>query len=193
MLRTRIATVLCSLAGGALALAAVRPALVQEHAEVPTQEHRMLQKGAGDYEGTITMFMPGMDATPMPATETVEPFGAFWTTVSFESEFMDTPYHGRGTVGYSANKGKFVGTWYDGMSSHLSYMEGDYDEASGKLIMRWEAPDMMGVTKPHRSERVETENGYTMTFFIGDGEGTKSMEIAMKRTGARPAEASHER
>jgi hypothetical protein len=50
--------------------------------------------------------------------------------------------------------------------------------------MKWDAPDMTGKVVPHRMECIEQDDAYTMTFFA---DGQKSMMIAMKRKGAKPA------
>lgn len=189
----RIHAVTAVLAAGTLTVAAARPALLQEEHGMemegmeemqmpePTAQHMELQKHVGEYEGTITMFMPGMDATPAPAQETVRTFGPFWTTNDFTCEFMGMPYQGHGFTGYDPEKGKYVGTWIDNLSPALAIMEGEYDEAKKATVMHWEAPDMTGKVVPHRSEIVQSKDAYTMTFFT---DGTKSMQIAMKRKSA---------
>lgn len=180
----RLRTVCASIALGTLTLAAVRPVLLQEHMEMPkpTKEHAELQMGVGEWEGTITMFHPGMPATPSPAKETVRAQGPFWLTSDFQSEFMGMAYTGHGCHGYDASKGKYVSTWIDNMSSLLMVMEGEIDPKTKMLVMNWQAPDMTGKVVPHRSETVHSADAYTMTFFT---DGTKSMVIDMKRAMAK--------
>ena len=161
-------------------------ALVQEMMmPKPTQEHATIMKSVGDWEGTITMHLPGMPSTPNKAKETVTAFGGFWATSEFSCDFMGMPYQGHGCHGYDQNTGKFTGTWIDNMSSYLSVMEGEYIEGEG-LVMTWEAPDMTGQMAPHKSVRVGDDNAYTMTFWTGE---QKSMVIDMKRVGAKAMEA----
>jgi len=126
---------------------------------------------------------------PVAAKETVEAIGSLWTQSRFECEFMGMPYVGTGCVGYDTTKKKFVGTWIDNMSTYIALMEGDMDPATGTLVMRWKAPDPSGTIVAHRSETVSKGDSYTSTFYMGEGEGTKSMVIAMKRTGKKPVEA----
>ena len=167
------------LGGGALA-AAVAPALVQDPVE-PTEQHAMLQAGAGRWEGTMTMYMPGMEPFEVPARETVEAFGDYWTFARFDADFPGVPYAGRGCFGYDPEERKFVGTWYDVQSPHLAVMEGEWDEAKKALVMRWEAPGASGELVPYRSVRAGDADSYTQTFYLGPGEGRKAMVIEMER------------
>lgn len=169
---------------GALSLAAATPLLLQDmEMPQPTAEHAMVQKAVGHWEGTVTMSYPGMPETPTPATEDVRSAGPFWVLSDFRSTFMEAPYEGHGAFGYDPGRGKYVGTWLDNMSSYLSIMEGEYDEATYTLTMTWNAPDMTGEIVPHRSEQVMGDEAYTMSFFTG---GAKTMVIQMKRTAAMP-------
>ena len=171
-----------------VAAAATAAPLVQEMGmPAPQKEHEMLLKGVGKWEGTITMMMPGMPSEPTPASEEVTALGQFWTTSHFKTSFMGMPFEGHGQFGYDPEKGEFVGTWIDSMQPAMALMSGEYDEENNALHMRWMAPDMTGQMVPHRSVNVQTENSYKMEFFQGEGEGTKTMEIEMKR---EPVEAS---
>ncbi len=170
---------------GSLTLAAAAPALWQDmEMPKPTEEHAMIQKGVGVWEGTVTMFMPGMPETPTPATEVVRSEGPFWITSDFKSSFMGMDYNGHGCHGYDPVKGKYVSTWIDSMSSYLSVMEGTHNAETNAIEMTWEAPDMTGQLAPHRSEQVLSEDAYTMTFYTS---GEKTMVIDMKRTGGAAA------
>jgi hypothetical protein len=185
---------LCLAAVSATAVLALafRPAQDEMDMPKPTAEHQKLMAGAGEWAGTITMFdMPGMEAKPAPATETVTSIGGFWLLSDFHCDFMGMPYHGSGHIGYDAEKKMYVGTWVDSMSSYFSLMEGKYDEAKKAVVMRWKAPDMTGQIVPHREELVENGDTRTMTFYAGEGEGKKTMTIEMKRKGkaATPAGA----
>jgi hypothetical protein len=185
----RIRTSLLALALTAGTLTAASVALTQETPQ-PTENHALVLEGVGTWEGTLTSHFPGMPAEPVEARETVEAVGSFWTQATFECLFMGAPYKGTGCVGYDSTKEAFVGTWIDSMSSYLAVMEGEIDEKTGKLVMRWEAPGMTGDMVNHRSETVRKDDSYTSTFFMGEGdEEMKSMVIEMKRVSKKPVEA----
>lgn len=147
----------------------------------PTEPHRHIVTGAGEWEGTLTMFGEHATPQPIPAKETVEAVGPFWIQSKFTCDFMGMPYHGTGCVGYDPATRKYIGTWVDSTSSYFSWMEGKMD-ASGKLVLHWIAPDeKTGEPVQHRSESIETADGRTTTFYRGEGAGLKTMVIEMKR------------
>ncbi len=189
MQRTRLVTSVLVLAVGAIAVAAVRPAPVAQEMPQPQEQHKHILAAVGEWEGTLTSFMmPGAPPMTVPAQESISAIGGFWTQSRFTCEFMGMPYLGTGCVGFDTTKEKVVGTWIDNMSSYLAIMEGEMDLATGKVVMHYQAPDdMTGAMTHHRIESVSTGDSYTSTFFKGEGAGTKSMVIDMKRKRAAPA------
>ena len=181
MLRTiSIATLLT--AAGSLAFAATRLAPWSQEMPQPTDEHAFVQKGLGEWEGTMTTFTPGAPTDPIAVSQSVVAVGPFWTQATLDCDFMGMPYVGTGALGYDPDKGKFVGTWIDSMGSYLAMMEGE-KTADGTLIMRWQAPDMMGNVVPHRYELVRKGGSEISTFYSGEGEGMKSMVITLRKKG----------
>ncbi|MCB9903381.1 MAG: DUF1579 family protein [Planctomycetes bacterium] len=168
----------------AISVAAVRPALLfPQEMPKPTEQHKMLMKSVGTWEGTLTMSMPGMPTEGVAAKEVVTAFGPFWTTSHFTCDFMGMPFEGSGLMGYDPNKEKYLGTWIDNMSPALAVMEGELDEESGKLTMHYEAINMMtGEMTPHSNVMTMGENSYTLEFYMGEGdEAMHTMTIEMKR------------
>lgn len=181
MSRTSLAVLLLTLAGGAVA--ATTPFSAQEYPQ-PTRQHHRLLEAVGEWEGTMTAFMPGMPEEPVAAKETVTAVGGFWTQSRFECEFMGAPYVGTGCVGYDAEKGKYIATWIDNMSSQLAIMEGEASQDGKTITMHWRSPDpATGEMTDQRYELVATKDQYTSTFF--SGADTKTMVISMKRKAGR--------
>jgi len=179
-----------ALSSCALLATALVPALQEMQMPKAGEQHKNLLAGVGEWEGTVTDFHdPAAKPTPVPARETVTAVGEFWVLSQFHSEFGGMPYHGSGHYGYDAEKKKFIGTWVDSMSSYFSLMEGEMDPKTKALVMRWQAPGMDGKMTPQRSESIETADSRTMTFYSGEGAGTKSMVIELKRKKGRAAEA----
>ena len=182
---SRIFATTLILATGAIALAAFVPPRHQDPAmEKPNAHHERVLDGAGTWKGTLTSFMPGGPDEPIAAREVAVPVGKFWVNTRFECDYMGMPYVGTGVLGYSAMDDEYVGTWTDSMSSYFALMKGRYDAERDLLVMRWNAPDMTGKMSPHRYELAMRDDGYTSTFFVGEGEGTKSMVIEMERVAA---------
>ena len=65
--------------------------------------------------------------------------GSKWVIneISFKSGLYSSQ-----TLGYDAQKKKFVGTWVDASSSHIWRYEGTLDAAGKTLTMQAEGPDM---------------------------------------------------
>ena len=178
----------------ALGIAAVRADIFEQDQgggpPQPTDKHKELLAGVGEWKGTLQSFMPGMPEDKMPASQTVEAVGGFWTYTKFRCKFMGMEYLGTGHSGYDVAKKKYVGTWADNMSSWLSIMEGQKDPKTGKIVMRWKAPNMAGKVEQHRSETTQTKDTMRMDFYVGEGAGKKQMTIEMKRVkkaDAKPA------
>ena len=147
----------------------------------PTAEHESLLESVGVWEGTMTAYLEGMDPMETPAREVVRGIGPFWTEVHFSCDFMGAPYSGRGHMGFDPTSGEYLGTWVDSMSPHLSIMRGSMEDGGKTLVMKWMAPGPDGELVQHWSKTVREKDAYTCTFFIGD-EGTKTMQMSMKRT-----------
>lgn len=178
---------LLSLVLSAGAFAAVRPMLFQEPAmpEV-TDHHKRILSGVGDWEGTITMFMPGMEPQAMPAQEKVEALGEYWTTSTFTADMGGMPFAGKSSLGYDTDKKQYVSTWIDSTTTYLTVMHGDFDAKKNAMIMRWKGPNWMGdgSTVDFRSETIQRADAMVSTFYMGEGEGMKHMEIKLKRKAA---------
>ncbi|MEZ6194601.1 MAG: DUF1579 family protein [Planctomycetota bacterium] len=168
----------------------VRPAPATQDAEAPLAVHAFLLSHVGDWEGTLTM--PSEEGpVSVPAKETVTAVGKLWTQARFTSQFGEMPYVGTGALGFDVHSKKMRGTWVDSWSTQLAVMEGTFDEKKKSVTMQWTMRDPeSGQDMKHRS--VTTYDGadaYVSDFYIGDGEGTKFMTIAMKRKKAPTAPA----
>ena len=182
MFQMRTLTVLAVAAAG-VATAAVLPAVLTTQEEPkPTPIHEALLKGVGDWEGTLTMILPGMPPMVEDATETVTALGKFHTLSDFRCEFMGIPYQGHGTTSYDPEKEELLNTWSDNMGPFTQIMRGKYDLKTGVCEMRWEAPGPTGEVIPHRSIMTGTEDAYDLKFYMETPDGEiNSMTISMKR------------
>ena len=189
MFTKRLALGLTTLVLGGVALAISPLASQEEMMDMSTPHHKMIMKGVGNWEGTITQYMPGVEPVPMPCTETVTGIGNLWTTGHFEMDFMGTPFEGISTLGYDTIDKKFVGTWADSMSPKMAHMEGTYDEKKGAIIMHYDMFEVMtGETKKMRSETAHKGDSYTIDFYDVSGEKEAlMMKIEMKRKMVREA------
>jgi hypothetical protein len=175
----------------AIALAAAAPpaARAQEQAQLSqvSNEHKFLHKDVGTWDATMRIF-PAEGAEPIESkgTETSELFqGGMWLVSQFKGEIFGMPFSGMGTMGYDPVDKKYVGTWVDSISPHLTLLKGEYDPASKTLTSIAEGRDFQTgqVTQSKHITRYIDEN--TRTFEIHAKEGgekeRKVLEIHYKR------------
>lgn len=178
MKKTLLATLILTVAGSAV-FAATNVWNQQPEMPKPGAQHKALQQTVGTWEGTITMFMPGVPEMPMPAKDVVTSSGPFWVHSSFTTPMgPGMEYNGFGYTGYDPIAKEYVGTWMDNVGTTFSVMKGNHDKEGKVLTMTWTAPNEMGVMTEMSNETVRTKNAYTMTFFAN---GEKNMLIDMKR------------
>ncbi len=112
----------------------VHSAMGQQQPPEVTDHHKVLHREEGTWTGEMKMWMQGPDEDPvsMPITETNVLFAdGLWIF----SEFDGGPFQGRGQFGYDPVKEKYVGTWIDNMSPHMSIMVGDYSKETDELTL----------------------------------------------------------
>jgi hypothetical protein len=98
---------------------------------------------------------------------------------------MGMPFEGRGVIGYDNVTKKYVGTWYDNMSTGIMRYEGEYDPAKKELVCHGDYVD--AVTG-------ETQQSTLISRFVSDdhhvfemwgpdpsGKKVKWMEIVYER------------
>jgi hypothetical protein len=70
--------------------------------------------------------------------------GGLWLASSIDSELFGAKFEGRGMDSYDANKKKYVGVWFDSMTTVPMISEGTYDAATKKMTMESMMPDQTG-------------------------------------------------
>jgi hypothetical protein len=173
----------------AISLAAAAPARAQEQAQLPqvSDEHKFLHKDVGTWDATMKIF-PAEGAEPIESkgTETSELMpGGMWLISRFKGDIFGMPFSGMGTMGYDPVDKKYVGTWVDSISPHLTVIKGEYDAATKTLTSVAEGRDYETgqVMQSKHITRYIDDN--TRTFEIHAKEGgekeRKVMEIQYKR------------
>ena len=151
--------------------------------DASTPQHERIMQGVGEWEGTITMHVPGQEPMSFPCTETVTSVGNLWTTGRFDMEFMGQPFSGVSTLGYDVVAQKYVGTWTDSMSPVRANMVGDWDDEKQAIVMNYDMYEVStGETKKMRSVTAHRGDSYTIRFYdLGMSDKDLYMEIAMNR------------
>ena len=160
----------------------------EEQPQLPqaTDEHKLFHQDVGTWDATMKIF-PGEGAEPLVSkgTEKNELLpGGMWLVSRFDGNFIGMPFKGIGTFGYDPVEKKYIGTWIDSMSPHLTIMKGEYDPETKTMNATGEGRDFETgeVTTSRHITRYIDEN--TRTFEIHankGGEERKVLEIHYKR------------
>jgi len=171
------------LTGAAIAaLTIVNP--FQETESQKVKEHDMITKGAGHWAGTITMYLPGVEEpVAAPCKETVTAIGDYWTVSDFKTSFQGAPFHGSSLMGFDVEKGKYVGSWVDSMTTSITNMEGSFDSDRGGIVLDYKVKDMeTGAPKNARMVIMNKGETHMSDFYeVAEGVETKVMTIEMTR------------
>ena len=110
----------------------------------PTKEHEFLKKFVGKWEvETKGQAGEGQPEVAMNGTMEASMFGKFWMVNNCSYDMSGTPVmKGIQTIGYDADKKKYVGTWIDTMLNKMWMYEGTVDESGNKIMLEAEGPDM---------------------------------------------------
>lgn len=159
--------------------------------QVPTAspEHEILKKELGTWEASVKSYVgpTGILDEPQVSTgkETNEMIGEFWLVSRFEGDFGGMPFIGQSTMGYDAEKKKYVGSWIDSFSLHPTKMVGTYD--AEKKTMTYESTGVGMDGNPMKGKNVvvyESDDRRVMTMHIampGQDSMAKAMEIVYER------------
>jgi hypothetical protein len=105
------------------------------------KEHEWLQQLAGEWETESEVAAePGKPPMKMKGSESIRLLGKIWAINDVKSEMVAGGTLGMLTLGYDAEKKKYVGTWVDGMVNHLWRYEGTLDAAGKVLTLETEGP-----------------------------------------------------
>lgn len=86
-----------------------------------------------------------------------------WIASDFESELAGVPYQGHGMDGYDQLKKKYIGYWFDSMTSVPMSFEGNFDDDHKVLTMTGTSPGPDGKPQKFRST-TEMHGQDRMTF-----------------------------
>jgi hypothetical protein len=131
----------------------------------PGPEHELLKKR----EGTWTTIMTAGGQEFKGAVSYKMELGGLWLVGSMESDLGGQKFHGKSLDTYDAGKKKYVGVWFDSMSTTPMTMEGNYDKEKKTMMM---VGDGMGPDgKPAKWKSVSTmpdDNTVEMSMYVGD-------------------------
>jgi hypothetical protein len=87
---------------------------------VPQKERAWLNQLEGEWDIESEAFLAPDQPLKCIGTERVRRLGGLWIVAEGESEIMGTRVQSMMTLGYDSAKKKYVGTWVDSMSNHIT-------------------------------------------------------------------------
>ena len=156
-------------------------------AMTPGPQHEMLARSEGSWTVTSTFWVePGAEPEVSQATvERTMIFGGRVMEETFVGDMGGQAFNGRATTGYDNVTGRYWSTWVDDMSTGVTLMYGDYNEADETWVMEGETPDpFRGGMAPMRIEsRADGPDRQISDFYMlgPDGELFRSMEMVYER------------
>lgn len=169
---TVLAMVAAVLVGGATARAQDAPKM-----PAPQKEHEWLKQLEGEWVTEAEMVMePGKPPVKSKGTESIRSLGGFWSMAEMKGDCLGVPVTGVMTIGYDAQKKKYVGTWVCSMCDWLCKYEGTADgpvltletegpnPTTGKLVKMRDVIEIKDKDHKVLSSSMLGENGKWVTF-----------------------------
>lgn len=171
MIRTASLAVLTCLIGANLALGQDFPK--------PGPEHEKLKELVGTWDAV--MEMAGQKSKAVATYKSI--CGGMWIESDFEGDLGGIKFQGHGLDGYDQHKKKYVGVWVDSMSSAPLHSEGNYDEASKKLVMTGDSVDPQG--KPQKfkmTTKTKDKDHFTFRMYMIDADSKEQLAFTIEYT-----------
>ncbi len=157
MRKLAIVAIVAALVGG--------PGARAQEVPKPGPEHELLKQREGTWE--TTMKAGGME-NKGTVTYKME-LGGLWLVGSLESDLGGQKFSGKSLDTYDARKKKYVGLWFDSMSTTPLTMEGSYDPAKKTLTLVGEGPGTDGKPTTWRSvSEMPDRDTSELSMYVGD-------------------------
>ena len=155
-------------------------------AGTPGAEHKALEPFVGTWSAKVTMWMdpsqPAQESSGTMVNSWV--YDGRYLEHKFEGDMGGEKFAGTGLWGFDVAAGKYIGFWYDSMSTGLSNSTGTASADGKKFTMTSVMTDPM-TGKPATGDEVITLDGpdkHTMEMFEDrGGKKVKTMEIVYTR------------
>jgi hypothetical protein len=141
----------------------------------PSKEREWLKQFEGEWHGDV--------GEVVWRTRTL---GDLWTVFDIKGTMGGIPMTAMMTLGYDAQKKKYVGTWADSVFPHLWILEGTVD-ASGKILpLETEGPNPAGggkMTKMKDTIELKSKDHFVLTSSMrgDDGKWNDFMTVNYRR------------
>ena len=169
-IRILLATVFCCFGAASFA----------QEPQTPGPEHTHLEKMVGTWD--TVMEMGGQKSRGTATYKSI--CSGMWITSDFESDLGGIPYQGHGMDGYDQMKKKYIGYWFDSMTSAPMSFEGNFDANHKVLTMTGSSPGPDG--KPQRfhttTEMQGTDRMIFKMFMVATADGKEELSFTIEYT-----------
>jgi hypothetical protein len=110
---------------------------------VATKEHQWLKQFVGEWQSSSKAHGPGMPDMEGKGTMKARMLGELWTVIDYQADFGGMNMTAVQTIGYDAEKKKYVGSWVDSFQNILWTYDGTVDASGKKITLEAEGPNMM--------------------------------------------------
>jgi hypothetical protein len=100
-------------------------------------EHKRFQDEVGVWDAKVKSFQ-GPDKPPVESVAVESNnllTGGTWLATRHEATMKDKPFAGAGLLGWSAERNRYISVWVDSWSDRISFMEGEWDPKTNRLVM----------------------------------------------------------
>lgn len=146
----------------------------------PGPEIEILKKAEGTWDIVAKSPMGESKGTSVYKME----LGGLWLASTVELEMVPgVKFTGRGMDSYDSNKKKYVGVWFDSMSTSPMMIEGTLDQATKTMTMVGEGPGPDGKMIKHTMKTTwKDDDHFTFQMFYGDSkEAVFTMEYQRRK------------
>lgn len=152
----------------------------------PGEMHKMMASWDGNWEGEMTMWMPGAPEMKSKSTVTNKMvMGGRYQVSNHHGDMMGMPFEGMSTLAYDNAKKMFVSSWIDNMGSGMMIMEGPWDAATKTATMSGKGmdPETLQEKSFRETFSVIDDNTQLMAMYGPgpDGKEYKAFEIKFTR------------
>jgi hypothetical protein len=160
-----------------------------EAAGTPGENHKLLEKKVGKWNGTVKMWMTPDMPEPMVSQCTTDIkwiLGKHYLHETVEGDFGGQTFLGQSWAGYDNVLKKFTWAWIDSMGTGIMTAKGDYDASKKTFTYQSEAACPMTEKVCHGRSVERWVDDNTMVFemyapWYKTGKEYKAMEISYKR------------
>lgn len=157
---------------------------MMEAGAAKTPEHDTLARMVGEWDAEMNFLMePGAEPEVSHADATMKSvLGGRFILSHYKGVFTfmgaDIPFEGYGLMGYDKNRGLYVSSWCDNLSTSMLIEEGAPGDDADVISVEGESPNAMGADPRMRHVHIMNDDGsYTLEFHQPDPATGKFMKI----------------